>query len=271
MKNANGSLSCVVCICIVHTLAVLPLQLCAQTASVTFNVDGSVDVKNRMLYLQTTALLDLQELYRVPSDPGAPQGIMMWTNSLFNPNAVQYGPDGRVEVRVFDYDDERRGKGALIYAATGTKSGWNEDAWDEHNSMFVDGAAVSEKVRALFDSRKINTTNIKVLSQFEGVGSQCVEPGTSGIFTYGFLNGLFFSFAEPLAVSVQAVGAHLIAAYAAHVAVTAAANAAHAAANLANTAASAQVIHKLPRMNPSMRFSTCMTTPSSPLGPSETR
>ncbi|MFZ6008980.1 MAG: T9SS type A sorting domain-containing protein [Bacteroidota bacterium] len=221
----------------------------AQSPYVSFNTDGSIDVKNDIVYLQSAALLDLAELYHLPDDPNAPQGIQMIAASPYDLNSLQYGPNGRIEVRVYDYDEENKKKGALIYAATGTKTGWSEDNWDASASLFnvknsgsttgILDMLSSKVVRLLNASKKpssIHTTNIKLLSQFEGVGSTCIEPGGSGIFAYGFMQGAFLTFVKPLNVILSSIAAQVIAANVAHIAVTAAVNAAVEAANAANDA-----------------------------------
>ncbi|MFZ6012945.1 MAG: T9SS type A sorting domain-containing protein [Bacteroidota bacterium] len=148
----------------------------AQSSTVSFAVDGSLHVANEVVYLQTTALLNLNELYSLSSNPS---GILMQVSP-------EYGSNGRVEVRVFAYDHKNKAKGALIYASTGTKSGWNEDYGLITGSLFKDEAHFSEKIEELFGApykSKYSSTNIKQLSQFENMGFVCNDP--AGSFAFG--------------------------------------------------------------------------------------
>ncbi|MFZ6013255.1 MAG: hypothetical protein ACOYXT_23130, partial [Bacteroidota bacterium] len=140
------------------------LFMYAQTSSVSFNVNGSIEVTNDVLHLQTTALLNLPELYRLPA--GVPSQVIRMTVS------PQYGSDPRVEIRVYDYNDATKTKGSLIYAASGTKNGWNEEEL-RTLVLFSDQAQYSQALSDRFNSTRFKSTDIKKLSQFENLGSVC--------------------------------------------------------------------------------------------------
>ncbi|MFZ6012539.1 MAG: T9SS type A sorting domain-containing protein [Bacteroidota bacterium] len=164
-------------------LVSLTVSARAQSSSATFNIDGSFEGANGVFVLQTTQLLNLEELYGLQS--ADPTGILMSA-------AAEYGPGAKVEVLVYDYDEENKKKGALIYGAMGTKTGWNEDNWDITGSIFDspgwEKPYFSPFVVNSFDIFKskagAKTTHIKVLSQHEKVGAVCVEPVVSNISSY---------------------------------------------------------------------------------------
>lgn len=132
-----------------------------------YHFDGSsVEVHNstKPLILQFYySSVNLAELYQLTKTERSNFGIAGHVDP-------QYGPDGYVEIRVYDYDDEKKNKGRLIYGARaeqGTSrkaSGYMEKSW----KVVLDKGWIWDT--------KVASTDIKALSQHENVGSVCTNP-----------------------------------------------------------------------------------------------